>query len=230
MAARVAIVDPLPMFRHGVAAVLSAAGHTVEMPADVLAWVRRTPDTIVLVTLESEPDWVMLARLCDRQSIGVVIALVTEDSTASGVRAMRAGARSVVGRHVTVDVLRRTVDAVVDGQAVMPASVAAVLATEVLQETAASPDLSPDQLSWLRRLAAGSTVAQLANEVGYSERAMFRLLKSMYQQMGVPNRVQAIVRAQEQGWLRDTGSGPSPVGDVPLRNARDGSGRTAPPR
>ncbi len=35
--AYVAIIDPLPMFREGVANVLSAAGHQVETPTDPLA-------------------------------------------------------------------------------------------------------------------------------------------------------------------------------------------------
>jgi DNA-binding CsgD family transcriptional regulator len=56
-------------------------------------------------------------------------------------------------------------------------------------------------VSWLRQLAAGSTVAQLANQAGYSERAMFRLLQGLYQQLGARNRVEALLRAQQLGWL-----------------------------
>jgi DNA-binding CsgD family transcriptional regulator len=60
---------------------------------------------------------------------------------------------------------------------------------------------SIEQLSWLRELSNGATVAQLAEHVGYSERAMFRLINSLYRQMGVHNRLQAIRHAQEAGWL-----------------------------
>jgi DNA-binding NarL/FixJ family response regulator len=61
--------------------------------------------------------------------------------------------------------------------------------------------LSAERLSWLRALAAGRTVAQLADQAGYSERAMFRLLRLLYQDMGVGGRVEALLRARDEGWL-----------------------------
>jgi len=61
--------------------------------------------------------------------------------------------------------------------------------------------LSEQRLSWLCRLAAGSTVAELADAAGYSERAMFRILRQLYRDMGVENRMQAVLLARELGWL-----------------------------
>jgi DNA-binding NarL/FixJ family response regulator len=192
---RVAVVDPLPMFRQGVAAALAASGHTVEMPADVMAWVRRRADTLVLLTVASERDWELLRQLCaDTQP---VIALLDKDSAVIGARAVRAGARSVVPRAVTDATLRRTVEATLGGQAVMPPAVASALAAEPIAEHTPSAD----QLDWLRQLATGATVTQLADQAGYSERAMFRLLHALYQQLGVGSRIQAIMRAKEAGWL-----------------------------
>ncbi|AQZ63306.1 two component transcriptional regulator, LuxR family [[Actinomadura] parvosata subsp. kistnae] len=208
MVVHVAVVDPLPMYRQGVASVLSAAGHAVDTPADVLAWVRHGPHRVVLLTLESEQDWDLLRRLRDADGTHAVIALVGEDSAVLGVRAVRTGARSVLPRGVTPGTLRRTVEATLDGQAVLPADVAAALASGAHStgEGAAAPE--PQQLSWLRQLADGVTVAQLARRAGYSERAMFRLLQELYRDMGVRTRIQAIVRAQEEGWLR---AGPEPL-------------------
>jgi DNA-binding NarL/FixJ family response regulator len=180
---------------------LSAIGHTVEIPTDVLAWVRRGQGGLVLLTLEAESDWELLDQLHAAAPTHVVVALVAEESAGLGVRAVRAGARSVLPHGVTVDVLQRTVEATIDGQAVMPAVVAAALAAGTHTTAAPPQGLSPEQLSWLRHLAAGEKVAQLARQAGYSERAMYRLLHSLYKEMGVPNRLQAIIRAQEQGWL-----------------------------
>jgi DNA-binding CsgD family transcriptional regulator len=53
----------------------------------------------------------------------------------------------------------------------------------------------------LRQLAAGATVAQLADRAGYSERAMFRLLHALYRQLGARSRIEAILHAQTSGWL-----------------------------
>jgi DNA-binding NarL/FixJ family response regulator len=196
VAVHIAVVDPLPLFREGAAVALRAAGHTVEMPDDIVTWVRQRTDALVLLTVMSEHDWELLARLHTTSS-PVVITLLTVDSAVLGARAVRAGARSVLPRNVTDAVLRRTVEATIGGQAVLPAAVAAVLT----DQSEAVHGLSVDQVSWLRQLANGSTVAQLADRAGYSERAMFRLLQALYRQIGVRGRIQAIIRAQEAGWL-----------------------------
>jgi DNA-binding NarL/FixJ family response regulator len=198
----VAVVDPLPMFQQGVGAVLSAAGYTVEEPADLLAWAGRVSTAVVLLTLELERDWRLLERLRGDKSRAIVIALVEEDGTARGVRAVRAGARSVLPRQVTVPVLRRTVDATLDGHAVLPAEVATTLAASSTAGADGRAALSEQQLHWLRSLAAGTTVSRLADDAGYSERAMYRMLQALYQQMGVNGRIQAIMQAQTFGWLR----------------------------
>ncbi|MGW3963770.1 DNA-binding response regulator [Amycolatopsis sp. NPDC005003] len=197
MTVPVAVVDPLPMYRQGVAAVLSPAGFTVECPEDVVSWARGAQRTLVLLTLASERSWDSLRRLRELGLPHLVVALVEENASGLGATAVRSGARSVLWRDVAPAVLRRTVEATLDGHAVLPAAVADVLAAGPAR--AGLP--LPEQVSWLRHLAAGSTVARLADEVGYSERAMFRLLRTLYEQMGVGNRTEAIIRAQELGWL-----------------------------
>ncbi|MFI7701090.1 hypothetical protein [Nonomuraea sp. NPDC049480] len=211
MAVHVAVVDRLPMYREGVAAVLSAAGHAVETPADVLSWVRHGQRRVVLLTLEREHDWELLRNLCHTGGTHVVIALIGEESAALGAQAIHVGARSVLPRGVTAGMLRRTVEATSEGQSVMPAVVATALAAGTGRAGAAPTSLTTQKVSWLRQLAEGSTVAQLARRVGYSERAMFRLLQALYQEMGVSTRIQAIVRAQEEGWLRAEADSPEDV-------------------
>jgi DNA-binding NarL/FixJ family response regulator len=196
VAVHIAVVEPLPMFRQGIATVLTEARYAVETPADVVAWVRQRAGTLVLLTVVSERDWDLLGRLCAGTEVIPVIALL--DDVAAGARAVRAGAQSVLPRDITDVTLRRTVAATIEGQAVMPAAVVTALAAHS-PTAAATP--SAEQLSWLRQLATGSTVGQLADEVGYSERAMFRLLQALYRQIGVATRLQAIMHAKESGWL-----------------------------
>jgi DNA-binding NarL/FixJ family response regulator len=198
----VAVVDPLPLFRDGAVAALTAGGHAVKTPRDVLAWARETPSAMVLLTVQGEADWVLLAKLAQIGSVPhLVVVLLANDSAAAGVRAVRSGARSVLARHVSAEELQRSVSATIDGQAVLPAVVLAALVAGTRVDTGQADIVSAEKLSWLRALAAGSTVAQLAGQVGYSERAMFRLLRSLYHDMGVGGRVEALMRAQEQGWL-----------------------------
>jgi DNA-binding NarL/FixJ family response regulator len=156
----------------------------------------------MLLTLAEGPDWELLHQLRAYASRLSVIAVLTGPSAPAGVRAVRTGARSVLFREVTAGTLRRTVEATIDGQVVLPAAVAAALVTGADHAAAGVVVPTSEQLDWLRHLAAGMTVAQLAGLAGYSERAMFRLLQALYRRMGVRTRIEAIVHAQEQGWLR----------------------------
>jgi DNA-binding NarL/FixJ family response regulator len=197
----IVVVDPLPLYQHGTAAVLSAAGYEVDTPSDVLSWLRGGLRTVVVLTLDSERAWRLLHALRDRPVGQHVIAVVLADSVGTGIRAMRAGAQSVLHRSVTPAGLRRAVDATVDGQAVLPAAVAAALATGLDPADEDRQQATAVELAWLRQLAAGVTVAQLAVDAGYSERAMFRRLQSLYRRLGVRTRIEAIVLAQQHGWL-----------------------------
>jgi DNA-binding NarL/FixJ family response regulator len=202
VAAQVAVVDPLPLFRDGAVAALAAAGHAVQTPADVVAWIRQAHRAVVVLTVRAEADWEVLTEAAGAGSTAAsLVVLLDEDSTAAGLRAVRAGARSVLARQVSAEVLRRTVSAVIDGQAVFPALVVAALVAGVGIDAGSGRVLSAERLGWLRALAAGSTVAQLADQAGYSERAMFRLLRSLYRDMGVGGRVEALMRARDEGWL-----------------------------
>lgn len=201
MGVRVAVVDPLPVFRHGAAAALSAAGHLVQTSADVAGLVAAPSGGIVVLTVLTEADWTGLMTLQASQPQVKVLVLLEEAAAAPGVRAVKSGAVSVLPRRVTPEVLCRCVDAVVDGIATLPTEVVAALASEAGEhDTVVS--VSPTKVGWLRALASGTTVTQLAAQAGYSERAMYRLLRSLYQDLGVSSRVEALILAHGRGWLR----------------------------
>ncbi|MDX8145007.1 DNA-binding response regulator [Lentzea sp. BCCO 10_0061] len=195
----IAVVDPLPMFRQGAATVLAAAGHVVEMPGDVVKWLDRAEVSLVLLSVVDEQDWDLLASLAAPAARHLIIALLEDESPVPGMRALRAGARSVLPRDVDAATLTVTVEATIKGRAVLPS--VAVAALVAGGGALAHPVPSADQLSWLRRLAAGVTVAKLADQAGYSERAMFRMLQALYRQLGTHNRIEAILHAQARGWL-----------------------------
>ncbi|WP_198171209.1 response regulator transcription factor [Actinoplanes awajinensis] len=195
MALHVVVVDPLPLYGIGAATVLSAAGHRVDRVADALAWPRTNERALVLLTLSSRYAWDVLGELSGAG--GCKVVAVVDEGTHAGVRAVRAGATSVLARTAEPEVLLRTVEATAYGQSVLPTGLLAAL-------TGASADAvrpSAERLSWLRQLSNGTTVADLARQAGYSERAMFRLLKALYTDLGTRTRMQAVMRAQELGWL-----------------------------
>ncbi|GAA0907277.1 response regulator transcription factor [Virgisporangium aurantiacum] len=189
------------MFRYGIVALLAKAGHEVETPADPLGWARRYEQATVLLTVDNDLDWAMLSRL-GRAGRGVaVVAVLASITAASGAEAVRAGATSVISRSASPDSVLRVMAGLSDGDATLPQEVLRMLSTEP-DEPDNGDRPPPDQIGWLRALAGGSTVATLANDVGYSERAMFRLLHGLYKRLGVRTRTEALMRAYERGWLR----------------------------
>ncbi|MEU4564178.1 DNA-binding response regulator [Actinoplanes sp. NPDC023936] len=198
---RVAVVDPLPLYRHGVAAVLAAAGHEVDTPADALGWARRHPGTAVLLTVGAEADWALLGRLVAIGQQTAVVAVLPSPGGHSGAEAVRAGAASVIGRAIAPEALLRVISGLSTGDATLPLDALRLLALGA-DEADDRDRPPPEQIGWLRRLAGGSTVAALATEAGYSERAMFRLLHGLYERIGVRTRTEALIRAHDRGWLR----------------------------
>jgi DNA-binding NarL/FixJ family response regulator len=202
MSVRIAVSDPLPMFRRGMIATLGDTGYQPEAPEDLLAWARQSQRGIVLLTLHVPEDWRLLTDLRKASDDLAVIAVLSEAQTGLYVRAIVAGAVAVVSRDVEPESVKRVFDAAVEGKSLLPAEVVRALAAPrpgVEEEDAGAP--SARELEWLRRLASGLTVSQLADRFGYSERAMFRLLRDLYARMRVRNRTEALMHAHKQGWI-----------------------------
>ena len=51
----------------------------------------------------------------------------------------------------------------------------------------------------LARLKAGAAIADLAAEMGHSERSMYRVLARLWDRLGVPNREEGVRKAAEEG-------------------------------
>jgi DNA-binding NarL/FixJ family response regulator len=198
---RIAVSDPLPLFRRGVMAVLGDAGFEPQTPEELLSWIREEQRPVVLLSLLSSDDWRLLARLREARADTMVIAVLADASTRSHVQAIRGGAIAAVTRDAPPDTMRKVFNAAVAGKSILPVEVVRGLATLEPPEEEDEWVPSPQQVDWLRELALGTTVARLADRAGYSERAMFRLLRELYVRIGARNRTEALIRAHERGWL-----------------------------
>lgn len=65
------------------------------------------------------------------------------------------------------------------------------------------PVLADTKLDWLRDLAHGATVRDLADRNHWSHRAMHRVLAALYRRLGVDNRAQAVAWAGRHDLLDD---------------------------
>jgi DNA-binding NarL/FixJ family response regulator len=202
MSVRIAVSDPLPLVQRGIMAVLGDAGFQPEVPEDLLDWVREKQRRVVLFTPHAPERWKLLAELCDADADVLVVALLTETSVPTYVQAIESGAIAAVPRDAPPELVHQVFDAALEGKSLLPVEVVRVLAApRTVREPEHQTGPSLREIEWLQQLAGGATVGQLADRAGYSERAMFRLLRELYGRIGVKNRTEALMRGKEEGWL-----------------------------
>ena len=63
------------------------------------------------------------------------------------------------------------------------------------------PAITTEEAAWLVSLSRGTTVVRLADDAGYSERAMFRRLADLYTRLGARGRTEALLAAERLGLL-----------------------------
>ncbi len=114
---------------------------------------------------------------------------------------IRAGAAMAIDDHTDVDYYGVIVDAALKDRASVPRELLAALAARIPATPESSAWVTDTEAGWLVALAEGTTVADLANRDGYSEREMFRLLGNTYKRIGVENRTEAIIWATRHGLL-----------------------------
>jgi DNA-binding NarL/FixJ family response regulator len=199
MFVRIAVADPLPIFRRGVMAILRDAGFEPETPDDPLAWARDQDAKALIITLSSEADWELLGELHRSTAETLLVALLDRVTLEASVRAVRAGAACILPRDASPAVLSEAFRAVTNGQSLIGLDVLRALAAGEAPPAEEGPSF--EERRWLRALSAGATVNRLAAEVGYSERMMFRLLRELYVRIGAQGRTDALIMAQAKGWL-----------------------------
>jgi DNA-binding NarL/FixJ family response regulator len=219
---RVAVTDELPAYRRGLLAALAEADLVGEEPADVVAWAARAatgdpgappagPPVGVLLTIGCLEWKALLVRLRGQAPEAVVVALLPDPTPGAYRETLCAGATSAIDHHAPLDRIIVVLQAALAGDARLPAPVAqAIAAGRGAQGAAGGSCVSPTEVGWLRLLAQGTHVVDLAREAGYSERAMYRLLGQLFERMSVANRHEAILRADRWGLL-EPASAPAPL-------------------
>jgi DNA-binding NarL/FixJ family response regulator len=198
---RIAVLDPLPVYRRGIMATLGEAGLIAEAPDDLFAWSQQHTRPVVFLTLQSSADWQLLTELGQLLTDPVIVAVLDDVSVPAYLRALSGGAAVALPRDASPERLRQVFEQAVRGMSLLPVDVVQALAGSGGRSEETSDGPTSRELVWLRELAKGTTVARLAERSGYSERAMFRLLHGLYRRMGVGNRTEALIRAHDQGWL-----------------------------
>lgn len=201
MSARVAVSDPLPLFRQGVLACLDDVLVETDVTTDLRTWARGGDQRVILLTVHTATDWDLLSDLCHLSDDVVVIAILEEATVAGYLRAITSGAAGAIPRTVSMAKLRAVFRAAVAGSTLLPTEVVRALAGRGSETAPAADHPSTRETGWLRDLANGMSVGRIADGAGYSERMMFRLLRDLYARLGARNRTEALMLAKERDWI-----------------------------
>lgn len=192
----VALIDPTPAYRKGLAMALKEAGFMPEEPANLREWVRSARSPLILLTIRGEADWDIVP-----DNAGVpIVALLPSATPADYSAVLRRGATGAAPWDAAPEDIVRVLEGATEGLAVLPIEVARSLAENDC--IAAAPDwITATMTECLRRLAGGITIGALARTEGCSERAMYRRLQCLYGRIGVSSRSEAIVAASRWGLI-----------------------------
>jgi DNA-binding NarL/FixJ family response regulator len=195
---RVSVLERAVAFRRGLETALTLAGFEAVVPADPVLWAGEGPDRMLLITMREPEACTVIERVV--ASGATVVALLPAPSTAAYSHALRHGAVSAADWNADPEVIVDTVVAAIKGQTVLPIEVARALAQRTSHGH--EPVVIPEEVEWLLALSRGRTVVELADDVGFSERSMFRKLHDLYDRLGVTNRSAALLEAERLGLLQ----------------------------
>lgn len=197
------LVGGSPLWQRGVASLLAEGGYETVIGTELASWTAGGDRSCVLLRVTPDDDPCQIVAFRDEHPHVPLVAVIDEVELAGLVRNLRAGATAVSGESESPEVLLAVVGAALDDLVALPAMLAQSMARLVPDMDDTSAWLSEEEAGWLRAMASGQTVADLAEEVGFSERAMFRQLKSLYLRLGVRNRTEALLWAGRRGLLAD---------------------------
>jgi DNA-binding NarL/FixJ family response regulator len=143
-----------------------------------------------------------LRQMAAASTDSIVVALLVDPTSDRHGEALRAGANAAIAWDASPEVIVDVLRAAVRGFTLLPTPIAQGIATD--QATGPDSDwITPQEAEWLRMLAADATIQDVAAQVGYSERAFYRILHGLYGRMRVANRTEAILQASRWGLLDD---------------------------
>ncbi len=190
-----------PIFGRGLSDALGRAGAPtmlVRDPQDVAALVADASARLVVAPVDAFSQ--VHESLADHVAAGLRTAVLVDDESPEHYRhARREGAHAVVSVTLRPPLMVAALMAALRGYSLLPSATARSLCRSIMHTR--DVDLAPRELSWLRHIAAGVTVADLAQRSSYSEREMYRLLRAAYRRLGATHRSEALIAAQRAGLL-----------------------------
>src|SRR3990170_8212173 len=156
MAPVVAVIESAASYRRGLEAALADAGFTITAEpgdADAVLIALRVPDGC-----ETADALVAAGK--------VVVALLPDPTPAGHAHAFEHGVASATPWDADPSQIVAALTHAIDGWARLPVATVAALAAQWPGAHTPRPDVTDEEIAWLADLAAGETVAHIADETG----------------------------------------------------------------
>ena len=198
---RLSAVGGTATWRRGIAALLGDVGHEVIEYPDLDEWLPGHGGAVVVLWSGRDDGFESVTRFADDHPHIPVVVVTADFDLVTVALAIRSGAGGIVDEADDVEALAAALDAAVGGRVCLPRPLVSSMAARIPSTPDPSAWLTEEEGEWLRALANGTTVAELAERIGYSERETFRMLGSLYDKIGVRNRTESIIWATRHGLL-----------------------------
>lgn len=208
---RVLIADDHPLFRHGMAALLSA-GPDFEVVGEatcgeevIFLAAKLQPDVILMDIQMPGVNGIEATRriLHTSPTIRVLIVTMFEDD-ASVFTVIRAGARGYVLKDAQKDDMLAAIRAVGRGEAIFSPAIAVRLidffaTPRPIAPPQAFPELTEREREILNLIAQGHNNTEIATRLVLSPNTVRNYVSNIFSKLQVVDRAQAIIRAREGG-------------------------------
>ncbi len=200
--AAITVISPMPAFRLGLQSAFEEVGLCLAAPVQDRHFARPClkPDHEqhgLLVTVHGPKELAVL-RGASACSMVTIVGLINVDQSDLGASAIAAGAQAIATLQDDPGDIARCVVAALGGRSTMPRAIVTRLASRA--HAALHVD-HVEEVRWLKALASGTTIAALAESVGYSERVLYRRLATLYGYLGAKRRSDALSIAIRQGLI-----------------------------
>ena len=174
---------------------MECVGEASNGPEAVEQFVKLRPDVMLLDLNMPDMNGLEALRLVREQFRDArVVVLTTYNGDVLANRALKAGALGYLLKSSLRTDMVGAIRAAYEGRRYVPADVAVAIAEHMGTE-----DLSPREIEILRRIAAGLSNKEIANELGISDETVKTHLKSAFSKLNVSDRSHAIATAMERG-------------------------------
>ena len=209
MTTRVAVVDDHPVFRDGLASLISAtpdmevAAALTDGPEAVEFVAAGGVDVVLMdLNLPSLSGVQATQQICGRPDAPAILVVTMVDDDDTVIAALRAGARGYVLKGAPGEEIITAVRTVAAGGAVFGAGVAAqVLALTATRPKVSAPPaddgLTDREREVLGLLARGASNAQIARSLGLSLKTVQNYVSRILDKLQVADRTQAALHARD---------------------------------